>query len=64
MKTALLSVSASLMGAGLICLGALAYESATGALQDRPSRATALFFSGLALSHVAVAPLAVASRQD
>ena len=52
------------MGAGLICLGALAYESATGALQDRPSRATALFLSGLALSHLAVAPLAVASQQD
>ena len=64
MKTALLTASASLMGAGLICMGALFYESATGSLQDRPARATSLFLSGLALSHVAVAPLAVASRRD
>ena len=52
------------MGAGLICMGTLIYESTTGALQAQPSRATALFLSGLALSHVAVAPLMVASRVD
>ena len=59
---ALLALSLSVMSAGLISGGALIYESATGKLQGQPERATALFFSGLILTHAAAFPLMAADQ--
>ena len=59
---ALLALSISVMSAGLISGGALIHESATGKLQGQPERATALFFSGLLLTHAAAFPLMAADR--
>ena len=59
---ALLALSLSVMSAGLISGGALIHESATGKLQGKPERATALFFSGLVLTHAAAFPLMAADR--
>ena len=57
----LLTASMAVCASGVICGGALIHESATGQLQDKPERATALFFSALGLTHAAVLPLQLAS---
>ena len=54
---ALLALSISTLSAGVISGAALIHESATGKLQGQPERATALFFSGLLLTHAAAFPL-------
>ena len=59
---ALLAISISTLSAGVISGAALIHESATGKLQGQPERATALFFSGLILTHAAAFPLMAADR--
>ena len=59
---ALLAISISTLSAGVISGAALIHESATGKLQGQPERATALFFSGLLLTHAAAFPLMAADR--
>ena len=59
---ALLALSISVLSAGVISGAALIHESATGKLQGNPERATALFFSGLLLTHAAAFPLMAADR--
>jgi len=61
LSDALLAASMAVCASGLICGGALIHESATGQLQDKPARATQLFFAALGLTHVAVLPLQLAS---
>ena len=56
----LLACSLSVCASGLICGAALISESVTGQLQDKPARATQLFFAALGLTHVAVLPLELA----
>ena len=60
LSDALLACSLSVCASGLICGAALISESQTGALQNRPQRATVLFFSALGLTHLAVLPLELA----
>ena len=57
---ALLAASMAVCASGLICGGALISESISGDLQNKPERATALFFSALGLTHAAVLPLELA----
>jgi peptidase E len=57
---ALLACSLSVCASGLICGAALISESISGELQDKPARATQLFFSALGLTHIAVLPLELA----
>ena len=60
LSDALLAASMAVCASGLICGGALIHESATGQLQDKPARATQLFFAALGLTHAAVLPLELA----
>ena len=56
----LLALSMSLCASGLIAGVALISESVSGELQEKPARATQLFFAALGLTHVAVLPLELA----
>ena len=56
----LLAASMAVCAAGVVSGAALIHESATGRLQNKPERATALFFSALGLTHAAVLPLELA----
>ena len=60
MKNTLLTVALSMSASGLICGGTLIAESINGKILGNPERATALIFSAIALTHVAVLPLEVA----
>ena len=57
---ALLAASMAVMSSGLICGIALISESISGDLQNKPARATQLFFAALGLTHAAVLPLELA----
>ena len=60
MRNFLLTLAVSMTASGAICGGTLIAESINGGIQGKPERATALFFSALALTHMAVLPLELA----
>ena len=61
LSDALLAASMAVCASGVICGVALISESVSGDLQNKPARATQLFFAALGLTHVAVLPLQLAS---